>query len=422
MKYANMNKKVLEITNKIKDEKLKVMFQKCFYNTLETTVETMDDESVYVITGDISAMWLRDSSAQVIQYLDFINEDDDVKILIKGVLKRQFSYIKKDPYANAFNREPNNFGHKGDETEHNPWVWERKFELDSLAYPIFLAYKYYSKTKDMSIFNNEFVEAVKIIINLFKIEQHHEEQSKYYHFRPHEVPELSVPSRGKGGKCAYTGMIWSGYRPSDDPCQFGYFIPGNMFVVVVLKYLEEIFTTILSNHEFVSEIKTLRDEVEKGINQYGIVDHEKYGKMYAFETDGLGNYNLMDDANVPSLLSLPYLNYLSNDDLIYQNTRNFVLSNDNPFYYEGKVLKGIGSPHTPKDYIWHISIIMQGLTTSNHCEILEMIELLKASDANTDFMHEGVNKDNPSEYTRPWFAWANSLFSYFIIKNLNLLS
>lgn len=422
MNYNNMRLKIQEFESTIKDEKLKKTFDNCFYNTLDTTVKILSDNSSYVFTGDISAMWLRDSSAQVIHYMQFINEDEDVKNLIKGLIKRQLFYINIDPYANAFNEEENNLGHKGDITDHNPWVWERKFEIDSLCYPIFLAYNYYKISNDSSIFDQNFKKAVHTILDLFIVEQNHHEKSKYVHYRPSEAPNLSVPCQGKGGAVAYTGMIWSGYRPSDDPCEYGYLVPGNMFAIVILKYLEEIFTDITVDSELVEKAMKLRKEIDKGIKKYAIVEHTPLGKIYAYEVDGLGNHNLMDDANVPSLLSLPYLGYTNINDELYQNTRKFILSKENKYYFEGKYLRGIGSPHTPKNYTWHIGVIMQGLTSDKEQEINDALKMLLGSDAGKMLMHEGVNVDNPEDFSREWFAWANSLFALFVIKKMGYLS
>lgn len=421
LECKEMRKRVSDFCESIKDEKLKKTFENCFYSTLDTTVKMMDDGTAYVFTGDIPAMWLRDSSAQVIHYLEFVNCDEDVKKFVKGMITRQFFYILKDPYANAFNETDNNNGHKGDITKHSPWVWERKFEIDSLCYPVFLSYRYYHISHDSSIFTDEYKKAVNVILDVFKTEQMHHEKSDYSHFRPSDPPELSVPCEGKGGSVGYTGMIWSGYRPSDDACKYGYFIPGNMFAVVILKQLEEIFTDIVPDESIVKKASALRAEIQEGIDKYAVYDHPEFGKMYTYEVDGLGNRFFMDDANVPSLLSLPYLGYCDTDDEIYQNTRKYVLSRENPYYFEGSVLRGVGSPHTPDGYVWHIGVIMQALTSNNKEEIAKCLELVLNSDAGKCLMHEGVNCCDQNEYSREWFAWANSLFAYFIITKKDCL-
>lgn len=418
--FETMKREIADLESRIGDEKLKKMFHNCFFNTLDTTLEYLDDGEVYMLTGDIPAMWLRDSSASVIQYIDFAKDDQDVFNLIKGLIKRQFFYIEVDPYANSFNKEPNGAGHQGDEGLRTPYTWERKFEIDSLCYPMWLLYRLYKVTGDQSLLSPRFVEISKIIIDTFKKEQRHHELSSYYHYRPGEKEGFNIPNHGKGGPVGYTGMIWSGYRPSDDACKYGYFLPGNMFAVVALRRMHELLS-VIKEDELAAEALTLAQEIDEGIRKYGTVEHPKYGKIFVYETDGLGNYLLMDDANVPGLLSIPYFEYLNASDEIYQNTRRYCLSADNPYYFEGKVLKGIGSPHTPSGYVWHIGVTLQALTSSDKEEIKSLIEMVRDSDAGTYYTHEGVDKDNPEIYTRSWFAWSNSLFSYLLLKEKDLI-
>ena len=242
--YEKMKETIASFEETIKSDKLKRLFDNCFYNTLDTTIEYLDDGSVYMHTGDIPAMWLRDSSASVLQYIEFAKEDEDVFNLIKGLIKRQFFYISIDPYANSFNRDPNGHGHTQDEGERTPYTWERKFEIDSLCYPIWLIYKLYKVTGRKEILDSEFVKTCKIIIDVFKKEQKHHELSDYYHYREGERDGFNIPNHGHGGDIKYTGMIWSGYRPSDDACKYGYFIPGNMFAVVALKRATELLKVI----------------------------------------------------------------------------------------------------------------------------------------------------------------------------------
>lgn len=229
-------------------------------------------------------------------------------------------------------------------------------------------------------------------------------------------PSDTLPNHGRGTKTAYTGMTWSGFRPSDDACKYGYLIPSNMFAVVVLRYIAEIAKDIFADEELRSEAESLRKEIQEGILNFGIYRHETFGEIYAYETDGMGNFNLMDDANVPSLLSLPWFGYCENTDPIYQNTRKFILSKDNPYYYEGTYAKGIGSPHTPDEYIWPIALIIQGLTSDSKEEKLKMLDYLMKTDADTGYMHESFYCNDPEKFTRSWFAWANSLFASFVME------
>lgn len=419
--YPELHARTLAFADRITDPSLREVYVKCSLNTLTTTVQTTADD-VYLITGDIDAMWLRDSSAQVLQYLELAPDTDEVRNLVKGLLRRQFRCILSDPYANAFNFEANGKGHNEDICgKRNPLVFERKFELDSLCYPIFLAARYYRYTKDESVFGGHFVRATEKILHVFETEQYHREKSEYSHYRPTEMPELSVPCRGKGGPCGYTGMVWSGYRPSDDPCTYGYFIPGNAFISVVMGDLKDI-AIMLGKESIASRADKLRTEVESGIAKYGIVNHPKYGRIYAYETDGLGNHNLMDDANIPSLLGLPYIGWCDETDEIYANTRRFALSNDNPYFFRGSAITGIGSPHTPGKYVWPISLMTEGLTTRDERRVNEIVQTLLDTTDGTGYMHECINADDASFYSRPWFAWANSLFAYFLIKKADAIT
>ncbi|WP_132746730.1 glycoside hydrolase family 125 protein [Scopulibacillus darangshiensis] len=398
------------------DEKLADMFGQCFVNTYETTMKPMDDGTTFVITGDIPAMWLRDSALQVRPYLIIAENDSDMADAIEGVINRQFYYINHDPYANAFNEYDNGERYHDDETAMTPLIWERKYELDSLCFPLLLAYLFWKATGRTSHFNESFKKGAYRIVQTMTIEQDHEEASNY-HFERHGGPESDTLVRnGKGSPVIPTGMVWSGFRPSDDACQYGYLIPANMFAVVVLGYLQEIAGEVLKDQQLEAEALRLEQEIECGLKEYATVDVPGYGRVFAYETDGLGHYNLMDDGNVPSLLSLPYLGYCKADDPVYQNTRRYLLSDNNPYFYEGTAAKGIGSPHTPENYIWHIALAIQGLTAKDTVEKQGILSAFKTTDAGTGYMHEGFHADNPNEYTRSWFAWANSMFSEFVLS------
>ncbi|WP_413497262.1 glycoside hydrolase family 125 protein [Carnobacterium maltaromaticum] len=394
------------------------VFSNCFDNTLETTVKLTEAEDIFVITGDIPAMWLRDSSAQIKPYLVIANQDPKIKEMIQGLLERQVKCILIDPYANAFNETENGACYHQDITEMNGWIWERKYEVDSLCYPIELAYLLWKKTGETNHFTKEFKQAAETIIKLFKREQRHE-NSTYRFERFGERPEDTLSNNGLGEPCGYTGMTWSGFRPSDDSCTFNYLVPANMFAVVILGYLAEIFEEIYHEKTAVEEANQLKEEINRGIEEWGIVEHEGK-KVYAYEVDGLGNYVLMDDANVSSLLAAPYLGYCEIDDAIYQQTRAVLLSEKNPYYYEGNYLKGIGSEHTPKEYVWPIALAIQGLTTNKKAEKIEMLNKLVETEAGTNYMHEGINVNNPNEYTREWFSWANMMSCELLLDCLEL--
>ncbi|WP_201007808.1 glycoside hydrolase family 125 protein [Paenibacillus glycanilyticus] len=397
--------------------KLLQLFKNCFPNTLETTTKLLDDGTTFVITGDIPAMWLRDSVEQVMHYVPFAKDDADLQRIIGGLIKLHMRNIVIDPYANAFNEMANDWHwNTDDKTDMSPWVWERKFELDSICFSMRLAFAYWKETGRADIFDADFKVAMRAAVDLWKREQHHFERSPYRFERDNGIMTDSLMNDGIGMPVNYTGMIWSGFRPSDDACDFHYNIPDNMFAVVTLRQMREIAEFVFRDLSFEKEMAKLEREINHGIQLYGIYRHPEFGPIYAYETDGFGNYCLMDDAGTPGLISIPYLGYVDGDDPIYQNTRRFALSKENPFYYEGTAAKGIGSPHTPPGYIWHMALSMQGLTAKTDEEMLDMIAVLEATDADTGFMHEGFHSDDPAVFTRKWFAWSNSLFSQLVYK------
>ena len=407
-----------EITEKLKVKypELAPFFKGCFLNTIETTVTKLDDGGYFVITGDIPAMWLRDSASQLTHYIRYCNEDEDLKEIIRSVIARHAQYICLDPYANAFNAVPNSKSHKDDTDFQHELIWERKYEVDSLCASLYLAHQYYNETLDNSIFTEQFHEMMWKIVDLFKREQNHFQKSTYYFNRTNCPTIDTLPNEGKGNDVLYTGMTWSGFRPSDDRCLYGYLVPSNMMAVCALKKAAQMASEGYEDTRLESECRSLAFDIDEGIKEHGVYEHDHYGKIFVYETDGIGNMLLMDDANSPSLLSAPYLGYVKADNEIYQNTRKFILSHSNPWYFEGAVAKGIGSPHTGTDKIWHISLAMQALTSTDEEEIKECIRMLTTTHAGAYLMHESFHKNDDTDFTRPWFAWANSLFAELMIR------
>ena len=416
-----LNPVIEEVCERLKDRpKLAALFRNCYPNTMATTTKYLEDGSAFVFTGDIPAMWLRDSSAQVRHYIGAAKKSEPVAELIEALIARQMICIQIDPYANAFNETDNNQCWERDEPPQGPWVWERKYEIDSLCYPFQLAWLFWKATGRTGCFTDSFRKSAEIVLDQWKTEQDHCKNSPYYFIRKNCPITDTISHNGKGAPVAVTGMTWSGFRPSDDTCIYGYLVPSNMFASVVLGYLAEISREVWKDEAFAERALSMKAEIDEGIRKYGVYEHEKFGKIYAYETDGMGNYTLMDDANVPSLLSIPYLGWCGADDEIYQNTRRFVLSKENPFYFEGTALKGVGSPHTPPRYVWHIALSMQGLTSNDRAEQDALIDMLESTDADTGYMHEGVFVDDPAQFTRPWFAWSNSIFSEFVLHYLGI--
>jgi meiotically up-regulated gene 157 (Mug157) protein len=413
-----IERSITEFKSRTKDPELGWLFENCFPNTLDTTATFSIKNGrpdTYVITGDIDAMWLRDSSAQVWPYLQFLKEDDKLKQLVAGVINHQTNCIQKDPYANAFYNDPEKIGDWAhDETKMQPGIHERKWEIDSLCYPIRLAHKYWQLTGDTSPFDTNWKLAIQLTLKTFKEQQRKENHGPYSFQRKTAWATDGVPMGGYGYPVKPNGLICSAFRPSDDATIYMYLVPANYFAVVSLKQASEMIRKITGDIPLAEELTALAIEVENALKQHAVIKHPDYGKIYAYEVNGYGSYNLMDDANVPSLLALPYLGAVAKTDLVYQNTRKMLLSANNPFFFKGKAGEGIGGPHAGKDMICPLGIIIRGLTSTSDEEIKHCIAMLKASNAGTGFMHESFYKDDAKRFSRKWFAWANTLFGEFL--------
>ncbi|HEL1957099.1 TPA: glycoside hydrolase family 125 protein [Streptococcus suis] len=392
------------------------VFERCYTDTLDRTISQLEDGTTFVLTGDIPAMWLRDSTAQVKPYLALAGKDETLRQMILGLVERQMAFILMDPYANAFNQAANGRGHQTDHTQMGPWIWERKYEVDSLCYPLQLAYLLWKATGETSHFNQTFFVAAEKIVQLWKMEQHHE-NSPYSFERDTDRLEDTLTHQGKGAPCAYTGMTWSGFRPSDDACIYPYLIPSNMFAVVVLGYLGEIAEQFASEafSDLAEGARRLAQEIDQGIRTFGLTKNQAGETIFAYEVDGLGNQSIMDDPNVPSLLAAPYLGYCQKDDPIYLATRRTILSQENPYYYEGDYAAGLGSSHTFYRYIWPIALAIQGLTTDDKEEKARLLDTMVACDGGTGLMHESFHVDDPTLYSREWFSWANMMFCELVL-------
>ena len=414
--------KIQDIKAMLVNPKIAWMFENCYPNTLDTTVHFDEGGNAgrgdtFIYTGDIPAMWLRDSGAQVWPYVRYAAVDPNMRKMIAGTIIRQFKLICMDPYANAFNDGPTGEGHTDDKTGERPNknVFERKWEVDSHCYPIRLAYAYWKTTGDTSVFDEEWLDAIELTLKVFKDQQRKKGHGDYFFLRETDRQFDTKCCVGKGNPVKPCGLIASSFRPSDDATTFEFLVPANFFAVKSLRQAAEILETVNHQGRLARECTSLADEVEKALKKYAVVKHPKYGKIYAYEVDGFGNALMMDDANIPSLLSLPYLEAVDIKDPVYKKTRKFILSEYNPYFHKGKVAEGVGSPHIDHDMIWPMSIMMRAFTAQSDKEIKKCVEMLMNTDANTGFMHESFHKDNADDFTREWFAWQNSLFGELIV-------
>ena len=414
-----VEKTIVRMKKTIKDPELGWMFENCFPNTIDTTVhyKVIDNKpDTFVITGDIDAMWLRDSSAQVWPYLALLKEDKKLQDMVAGLINRQTKCILIDPYANAFYDRPKESEWTTDHTKMQPMLHERKWELDSLCYSIRLAYHYWKITGDVSPFDADWQKAAELILKTCKEQQRKENRGPYKFGRTTAWSTDTVPGNGYGNPIKPVGLIASTFRPSDDAAIYPFFVPSNFFAVVSFRQIAEILEKTGKSTSLAAEFKALANEVEAALKKYAVYPHPVFGKIYAFEVDGFGNYLLMDDAGIPGLISMPYLGAVSVKDPIYINTRKFVLSDSNPYFFKGKAGEGLGSPHTLIDQIWPMGIIARAITSTDEKEIADQLKLLKATHNNTGFMHESFDKNDPSKFTRKWFAWVNTLFGELLLK------
>lgn len=394
------------------------MFPGCLLNSWQTSMHESTvhggDPEIFLLTGDIEAMWLRDSAAQVRPYL-VAARDEEVYRVLSGVIARQARCVLIDAYANAFNDGPTGkHGHDIDLPPVGEWIWERKYEVDSLCAPLHLGYALWKASGRTDHFEGNFRAAAERIIDVWRIEQDHDARSEYTFIRPSGPwKHDTLTQDGKGGPVAVTGMTWSGFRPSDDRCDYGYLVPSNAMAVTALVGLAEIAREVWQAGDLAAQAEQLASEIDRGIRDHAVVDVEG-NQVFAYEVDGLGGVNLMDDANLPSLLGLPLTGWVDVDDPLYQATRNFVLSDANPYFFAGSALTGIGSPHTDPNYVWPIAVAVAGLTGSD-ADRDRAADMLAETTAGTDLMHESVDADDPTKFTRPWFGWANSVFAELVL-------
>lgn len=412
---------IADTCRKIRDPELAYLFANCFPNTLDTTITLSYRDGApdtFVIAGDIHAMWLRDSSEQVRPYIHLARDDEALRTLFRGVIARQARSLLIDPYANAFMQDvrvsTNLSWAKSDMTKMKPGVAEHKWELDSPCHVIRLSYDYWTATDDSAPFDAKWWQAMKLVVATLRVQQRKTEIGPYKFQRVSESP-LDTLIDGYGAPTRKVGLIHSGFRASDDACIYPFHIPDNLFVVTVLHRLAAMTQALHGDPALAADCAALADEVYAAVQTYGKMRTKEGTTVWAYEVDGFGNAVFMDDANIPSLLSLPYLEICSSEDPTYLATRRAVLSDDNPYYAKGIYAEGVGGPHIGPHMIWPMSIIVRAMTSDDDAEIRACLDALKRSAVGTGFMHEAFDKDNPLKFTRKWFAWANSLFGSLIL-------
>jgi len=412
---------ISRVKAKIADPELAWLFENCYPNTLDTTVtlgEVDGKPDTFVITGDIDAMWLRDSSAQLQTYVHLTPKDADLRRLFHGAMQRQARCILLDPYANAYTRDPaakSNLPAINDRTDMKPGVAERKWEIDSLCYPMRLAHAYWTATRDKTPFDALWARGMAQAVATLREQQRKHGPGGYHFQRVDPSPTETLMFAGYGAPTKKVGLIHSGFRPSDDACVFPFLIPSNLFAVSALGMLAAVLREARGDAAAAQDAAALAAEVKQALDAHGKMPDGKGGEVWAFEVDGYGNAIFIDDANVPSLSGLPLLGAADRNDPLYRRTAALAWSPRNPYFFSGKAGEGIGGPHVGMDMIWPMSLITRALVNDDEAVVRQCLRTLRNSHGGTGFMHESFHKDDPTKFTRSWFAWANGLFGDLIL-------
>ncbi|SCV00099.1 LAMI_0G02872g1_1 [Lachancea mirantina] len=457
-----------------KDPNLARLFENAFPNTLDTTIlwHVTGNQNMklnnhrsrhssfrnslpetFVVTGDIHAEWLRDSARQLSVYQPFIKEDTSIREMIQGAINSQAQLVQSNPYCNAFHPPVYSPVVRGqgsiDSVYPRPdWrqVFECKYELDSLASFLTISREFYENARPEDRFrflNEDWILALENLLVVLRMESVSTFDETgvvnpfYYTFqRQTNVASETLPLAGTGNPVkGGTGLVRSAFRPSDDATVFQFLVPANAQMAVELAKTVEILQDYQDSfgelpqgvqHKFnvrltqlIDRANSFADSIHKGIMEHAVVEHPKFGTVFAYEVDGYGSHLLMDDANIPSLLSLPELGFLERTDKIYQNTRKMITSKDgNPYYIQGTHFQGIGGPHIGIHNAWPMSLIVLIRTSTSDAEIESALKALLENTAGLGLIHESIQAfhEDGSHFTRPWFSWANSEFAKMILQ------
>jgi meiotically up-regulated gene 157 (Mug157) protein len=422
----SVEREIARVSARIGDPKLRWMFGNCYPNTLDTTVRMSTiggAPDAFVITGDIPCLWLRDSSAQVRPYLHLVREDPALRTLFRGLIARQSRSILIDPYANAFMESPTaktdlSWALK-DQTEMKPGVAERKWEIDSLCYPMRLAYGYWQATRDATPFDATWAEAARASIRTYREQQRKDDRGPYSFLRSSNRNTETMALEGWGNPAKPNGLIQCGFRPSDDACVYPYLIPSNLFAVTTLRELAVVASEARHDTALAADATALANEVEAALVAHGRMRLRDGSEVWAYEVDGFGNAVFMDDANVPSLSALAYMGCVPATDPLWRRTAQAAWSDANPYFFKGSKTEGIGGPHVGLGQIWPMSLVVRALSGADDATVRACLRMLRDTEANTGFIHEAFDKDDPAKFTRSWFAWANGLFGELIVQLAN---
>jgi meiotically up-regulated gene 157 (Mug157) protein len=413
---------IARVKAQIADPEIAWLFENCYPNTLDTTVVKVGEidgkPDAFVITGDIKALWLRDSSAQMHAYVHLASKDAPLRRLFHGLIQRQARCILIDSYANAFMEDPTAKTDldwsQADRTDMKLGVAERKWEVDSLCYPMRLAHGYWTATRDKAPFDDTWSRAMTRAVATFREQQRKDGRGPYRFQRSAPQPSETLQD-GYGAPTRKVGLIHSSFRPSDDATTLPFLIPSNLFAVSALRRIAQVHREARGDAACAQDCLALASEVQSALDAHGKMADGRGGVVWAYEVDGFGNAIFMDDANVPSLSGLAQIGAADRNDPLFRRTAAAAWSTRNPYFFEGTAAKGIGGPHVGDGQIWPMSIIVHARNSDDDATIAQCLRWLKNTHANTGFMHESFNKDDPATFTRTWFAWTNGMFGELII-------
>ncbi|KAF4506999.1 hypothetical protein G6O67_005678 [Ophiocordyceps sinensis] len=445
---------IQEVTSRMADPDLARLFENAFPSTTDTTVKfhtkgkdtghvrfggfrsAQDDGAwegpqSFIITGDIVAEWLRDSTNQLRPYQALANKDPAIFDLILGAINTQSEYVIESPYCNAFQPPPisdlSTSTNGQDDVVHPAYepnaVFECKYELDSLAHFLALANDFYEHTSSTKFANSRWYLAIETLLEVLKQQSQptfdqetgRYQRNEYTFQRTTNAGTETLNLLGVGNPLNNgTGLVRSAFRPSDDATILGFFIPANAMMSAELARTHTILEAA-GKASLADTVRKWSERLRAGVLEHGVVKHKKYGDVFAYEVDGYGSSILMDDANYPSLLALPVMGFCDVNDAVYQNTRKMLLSKTgNPYYLAGSEFKGIGGPHIGLRNAWPMSLLIQAQTSEDDEEIEECLDLVLKS-SRLGLVHESVDVNHVRQYTRSWFAWANGVFATTIL-------
>ncbi|PFH52869.1 glycoside hydrolase family 125 protein [Amanita thiersii Skay4041] len=421
-----VEKVIGDMKSLIKDPDVARLFENTFPNTLDTTVKYFnpDENLAFIITG-VKAQWLRDTANQFAHYHSLLSIDSELATLVKAVINNEARYVAEYPYCGAFQPPPES----GLASTHNDWadgvtvnppvnnqtVFECKYEIDSLCGFLKLSRSYYQATKDASFMNNNWRDAIDQIFRVIN-EQSQPTFDENFNFISfynwtggNGALSPMVDNGGNGEPKAYTGLVGTHHRPSDDLSVFAFLTPANAMLSVELNHLADILDDTKQLRNVSEQAREWSVRIHDAIWKTTVVDN-----IFAYETNGFGGRYVMDDANVPSLLSLPYLGFLEKHHPAYSATRKLLLSPRNPYFAAGKSFNGVGGPHVDPLHPWPMSHISAIFGTDDDNEILTSLYTIVNNTQGLGLIHESQSIRD-SSYTRSWFAWANSYFAEMVL-------